>query len=206
MTVAPLALRRPAGRALRRPRLRWLAAALPVLAIAGYIGTNVSASLAQRALRTQWDRARAEAARMTPAAAARWEFAAGDPVVRLRIGSIGLDAIVVEGAGPAQTRRGPAHLAGTPLPGEDGTAVLTGNRLGFGAFLSGIDRIAPGDRIEVQTLTGTRVFVVRSVDTVPADRLDLRPTGTAPGLMLFAGAKRWGGGSRIVVRAERAAI
>lgn len=193
-------------RRTRRAGRAWLVAlALPALLVGAYVTTNVQASLAQRDLRDRWE-ATLEATRgIDPVAAARHRYAPGDPVARLVVPAIGLDAIVVEGADPTEMRRGPAHLPLSAIPGEDGIAILTGNRFGFGGFFADVDRLRPGDRIRVETIAGAHTFVVRSVDVVPVERLDLRTTGTGPALVLFASARRWGGADRIVIRAEEAA-
>lgn len=206
MSAVPRARAAPPARpgALRAHRLRAGLIALVALAVAlllAYVGTNVSASLAQRSLERKWEDAVAAARGLTPAEIAARTPAVGDPVGRLRIPALGLDAIVIEGADPGQMRRGPAHLPASPLPGQDGVAIITANRLGFGGFFADLDRLTPGDRILVETLGGRRLFVVHTVDVVPVERLDLTTRATRPVLILFASARRWGGGDRIVVRA-----
>lgn len=195
-----------AGLALRLPRRRHIprAAALiavPAALLLAFVGTNVSASLAQRGLERAWADRLAAADGLSRADLARLAPAPGDPVARLVVPAMGLDAVVVEGASPAEMRRGPAHLPSTPLPGFAGVSILTANRFGFGGFFAEIERLAPGDRVTVETLAGRRTFVVTAVSVVPAETLDLDGDGTSPALMLFASARRWGGGDRIVVRA-----
>lgn len=181
---------------------RWLmGAAIPALIVGAFVATNVQASLTQRRLEGAWSAIVARGP-LDPIALAAHAPAAGSPVARLAIPALHLDVIVVEGATPAAMRRGPAHLAASPLPGGAGVSIVTGNRLGFGGFFADLDRLDPGDRILMETLAGPVAFVVRTVETVPAGRLDLAPAGERRGLMLFASARRWGGPDRIVVRAE----
>lgn len=203
MTAAAESLAIPRPRH-RRARTAAAALALPVALLLAFVATNVYASLAQRGLDARWAGLLAEARGLTPVEIAARATALGDPVARLRIPSIGLDAVVVEGASPAEMRRGPAHLPGTPLPGEDGVAAITANRFGFGGFFSDLERLAPGDRIVVETLRGPMTFTVQSADVVPVERLDFDTEATQPVLLLFASARRWGGGDRLVVRAYRA--
>jgi sortase A len=196
MAVATIALR-----ARRRvPRTAWLTL-VPVALVLVYVGTNVAASLAQNGLEARWARAVASARGLSAAQLAHRSARVGDPVARLVIPSMSLDAVIVEGATPAQMRRGPAHLPASPMPGIDGRSVIIGNRFGFGGFFADIDRLKPGDRIGTQTLATQMNFVVLSVDVMPVDRLDVGSEGTRPHLVLIASAGRFGGGDRIVVTA-----
>jgi sortase (surface protein transpeptidase) len=195
-----------AGNALRVRRRRRISRAAPLVAVPvalllAFVGTNVSASLAQRGLERAWAQRLASARGLAGADLARAAPAIGDPVARLVIPAIGLDAIVVEGASAAEMRRGPGHLPSTPFPGDAGVSTITANRFGFGGFFAEIGRLAPGDRVTAETAGGLRTFVVTTVTEMPAEGLDLDGDGTSPALMLFASARRWGGGDRIVVRA-----
>lgn len=194
MAAATVALR-----ARRRvPRAAWLAL-LPLALVLLYVGTNVAASLAQHGLEARWARAVSRARGLSVAQLAHQRARVGDPVARLVIPSMSLDAVVVEGATPAHMRRGPAHLPGSAMPGIDGRSVILGNRLGFGGFFADIDRLKAGDRIGIQTLATQMNFVVLSVEVVPVDRLDVGSEGTRPQLVLVASAGRFGGADRIVV-------
>jgi sortase A len=198
VSAAGIALRLPHRR--RIPRAAALLAA-PVALLIAFVGTNVSASLAQRGLERAWAERLAAARGLSRADLARFAPATGDPVARLVVPAMGLDAIVVEGASPSEMRRGPGHLPSSPVPGDAGVSILTANRFAFGGFFAEINRLAPGDRVTVETLAGRRTFVVQTVSVVPAENLDLSGDGTTPALLLFASAGRWGGGDRIVVRA-----
>jgi sortase A len=187
-------------RARRVPRPAWLLL-VPLALVLVYVGTNVAASIAQNSLETRWAAAVRDARGLTPAQLAQRRPNIGDPVARLVIPSISLDAVVVEGAAAAQMRRGPSHVPASPLPGADGQSVILGNRFGFGSFFADVNRLVPGDRIGVQTLADDMNFVVISVDVVPVERLDVGSEGTRPRLILVASAGRFGGGDRIVITA-----
>jgi sortase A len=94
----------------------------------------------------------------------------GDPFARIRVGALGLDAIVVEGTGAAQLRMGPGRDGRSLAPGEGGLVYLAGHRTTFGAPFGDLDRLQPGDRVRLElpyavyqyAVTGSRV--VRASD------------------------------------------
>lgn len=99
----------------------------------------------------------------------------GSPVALLRIPSLGVDQVVVEGSSPEDLKDGPGHLRGSSLPGEYGNAVIIGRRTTYGAPFRDIDRLARGDRITVITGQGPFTYVVNYLQrTGPgeADPLD----------------------------------
>jgi sortase A len=71
-----------------------------------------------------------------------------------------LDLVMLEGADRASLQRGPGHLTGTPLPGQPGNSVIAGHRTTWGAPFADLDRLRPGDRIQVRTPTGRSDYLV----------------------------------------------
>ena len=84
----------------------------------------------------------------------------GSPVARLKIPSIGLNWIVVEGVGAKPLRDGPGHFPETPMPGQFGNAAIAGHRTTFGAPFGDIDAVKPGDEITATTPAGEFVYLV----------------------------------------------
>lgn len=76
-------------------------------------------------------------------------LSAGDPLGRLTIEAIGLDVIVVEGAGRRDLREGPGHWPETPMPGLGGNFTVSGHRTTYGAPFLRLDKLAQGDVIEL---------------------------------------------------------
>ena len=193
------------ARATRRTfpirRLIVIAASLLAALILAFIGTNVWASIQQRSLERRFDAATASWANLDPLERSSLTISPGEPVARIGIASIGLDAIVVEGATPAIMRRGPGHLIGSATPGEAGVAIVTANRVGFGGFFLRLDRVAVGDRIVTESPFGTTTYTVTEVDIVPAAALDLRTDSSRRVLMLIGSSRLIGGGDRLVIRA-----
>lgn len=96
---------------------------------------------------------------------------AGDPLGRLRLPRVGVSAVVVEGTAGADLRRGPGHFAGTPLPGRRGTVAVAGHRTTYGAWFRHIDRLRPGDRVELTMPYGRFAYRVEHTRIVPATAL-----------------------------------
>jgi sortase A len=101
---------------------------------------------------------------------------AGDPLTRIRIPAIGLDAIVVEGTSPAALRAGAGHYPGTPLPGEKGNVAIAGHRTTYGKPFARLEALQPGDLIELDT---------------PLQTYTYRVVAHAPGLVGCPGGACW---------------
>lgn len=89
------------------------------------------------------------------------------PVALLDIPRVGVHQVVVQGSGPTDLQQGPGHLAGSPLPGEYGNAVILGHQRTYGAPFADLSRLTPGAEIDAVTGQGkfsyrvTRVTVVK---------------------------------------------
>lgn len=105
---------------------------------------------------------------------------AGDPLTRIRIPAIGVEAIVVEGTSAQALRAGAGHYPDTPLPGEAGNVAIAGHRTTYGKPFSRLEALQAGDLIELETPLQTHTY--RVVDHPP--RLAGCPSGacwiTAP--------------------------
>jgi sortase A len=68
--------------------------------------------------------------------------------------------VVVEGTTPAALKAGAGHYKGTPLPCEMGNVAIAGHRTTYGKPFNQLDRLAPGDKIDLTTPVGTCEYVV----------------------------------------------
>lgn len=101
----------------------------------------------------------------------------GDTVARLEIPRLGADLYVVEGDGARQLRLGPGHIAGTPMPGQDGNCIIAGHR---DTHFRVLKDIRDGDEIVLQTAQGEFTYRVEATKVVsPRDTQSLRPTRDA---------------------------
>jgi sortase A len=91
---------------------------------------------------------------------------AGAAVGVLEIAALRRQSVVVEGATPSETRRGPGHVPGTAGLGQPGNSVVVARRNGYGGTFADLDELQKGRRILVTTTQGQSVYTVRSVRTV----------------------------------------
>ncbi|MCW2854411.1 MAG: hypothetical protein JWR52_26 [Marmoricola sp.] len=80
--------------------------------------------------------------------------ALGTPVALLKIPTLGINEVVVEGTGSAQTKQGVGHRRDTPLPGQPGVVVLMGRQAAYGGVFAHLDRLVAGDSISITTGQG----------------------------------------------------
>ncbi len=125
----------------------------------------------------------------------------GTAVARLVIPKIGLDLVVVEGVSPADLKRGPGHMPGTPPIGSKGNAVVSGHRTTYGAPFWSLDRLAAGDEVYAYTREGKFVYRVEWVRVVAPDELWVIEPTPVPSLTLTTCNPRFSAAQRLVVRA-----
>jgi LPXTG-site transpeptidase (sortase) family protein len=98
----------------------------------------------------------------------------GLPLAVLRISRIGLEVPVLAGIDELTLNRAVGHIAGTALPGDDGNVAIAGHRDGF---FRGLKDVEVGDRLELETLTGSATYVISDLLIVdPQDVYVLAPT------------------------------
>src|SRR3954452_573999 len=126
----------------------------------------------------------------------------GQPLGRLRMRSIGVNAVVVAGTDTSSLRLGPGHYPGTPLPGARGTVAIAGHRTTYGAPFRRLDKLARGDRIELTMPYGTFTYAVDHRRIVlPTATWVTRPVGHDQ-LILSACHPLYSAAKRIVVFAR----
>lgn len=126
----------------------------------------------------------------------------GSPVALLRIPSLGVSEIVVEGSRSADTTAGPGHVPASPLPGEPGTSVVVGHRTAYGGPFRRLDRLAPGDEVLATTAVGTFAYRVREVVVVEPGEPDRLAVAGSPGLTLTTSDPPGVASARLSVLAE----
>lgn len=87
--------------------------------------------------------------------------AEGDAIGRITIPAIGVTKTIVQGVERETLRDGPGHYPSTPMPGRPGNAAIAGHRTTHGAPFLDLDRLEPGDHIDVETIEGAFRYEVQ---------------------------------------------
>lgn len=74
----------------------------------------------------------------------------GAAIARLKIPRLGLSAVVVNGTGVSDLRRGPGRHLESYMPGERELVYIAGHRTTYGAPFGKINELRPGDAITVE--------------------------------------------------------
>jgi sortase A len=109
----------------------------------------------------------------------------GQPFAVLRVPRLGSGyaKVVVEGVDHDDLQKGPGHYPKTALPGQVGNTVISGHRTTYGAPFGNLDRLHPGDIVDIQIryrtyhyrVTGTRIVA-------PNEKGVLLPVPDRPGV------------------------
>lgn len=123
----------------------------------------------------------------------------GDAMARLRIPTIGVDKIVVEGVEVSDLKRGPGHYPNSPLPGQPGNAAIAGHRTTYGAPFNRLDELEVGDEILVTTVQGEFRYEVGDKLIVSPDQVEVLDDFGDDRLTLTACHPKYSARQRIVV-------
>lgn len=130
-------------------------------------------------------------------------IAFGDPIAKIQISAIGLDAIVVQGTSRDDLKNGPGHYPSTPLPGQYGNAAIAGHRTTYGAPFNRLDELKPGDLILTQSVVGESVYeVTETLVVAPTDVGVVANTPDEPWLTLTTCNPEFSARERLVVKAK----
>lgn len=86
---------------------------------------------------------------------------------RVKIAAIGLDTQYGEGVYEKTLDRGPGHWPGTPIPGSEGNAVLSGHRNTHTQPFKELDELRHGDKITVTAGDRSTTYRVTKTTIVP---------------------------------------
>ncbi|MFN2608242.1 MAG: class E sortase, partial [Acidimicrobiales bacterium] len=126
----------------------------------------------------------------------------GDSLTRIKIPSIGVDVVVVEGVSPSALRAGAGHYPTTSLPCDVGNVAIAGHRTTFGKPFANLDRLKAGDTIELDTPIGGCTYQVAKdpFAVSPNDMSVLDPTADRA-LTLTTCHPKGSAAQRLIVRA-----
>lgn len=129
--------------------------------------------------------------------------AVGQPLTRIKIPSIGVNVVVVEGTTESALRAGAGHYPGTALPCTDGNVAIAGHRTTYGKPFANVDKLHVGDPIELDTPIGSCTYTVSRPPFVVLPT-DLAVAANTPGqynLTLTSCTPKGSASHRIVIRA-----
>ncbi|MGH9302519.1 MAG: class E sortase, partial [Acidimicrobiales bacterium] len=122
---------------------------LCLLAAIGLLGypffTGLYNSSAQKGLAQQLD------SQATRQAYLHHSIPVGHSLTRIKIPKIGVNVVVVEGTTESALQAGAGHYPNTPLPCTVGDVAIAGHRTTYGKPFANIDKLGPGDVIELDT-------------------------------------------------------
>lgn len=102
----------------------------------------------------------------------RHSLGQGEPVGRIRIPKLGLDAIVTNGSDAASLRNGPGRDGRTFMPGEGELVYVAWHRTTYTAPFSRIDRLRRGDVVVLEVPYATFEYGISRHEVVRKDAVD----------------------------------
>lgn len=136
------------------------------------------------------------------ARAQRRKAKTGAAIGRIRIPSIGVDKVIVNGTDTASLKKGPGLYPETPYPGVPGTTAIAGHRTTYGAPFRNINRIGKGDELIVDMPYGRFTYRFEKQQIVLPTAVEvIRPVGYKR-LVLSACEPLYSAAKRIIVFAR----
>jgi sortase A len=121
----------------------------------------------------------------------------GQPIGRVKIESIGLDTVLMNGTDTSTLQKGPGRYPQTPLPGFGETTGIAGHRTTYLAPFRKINEIDDGDEIRVELPYAAFTYEVEKHEIVkPSDVEIVNPVGYERVVLtachpLYSAAQRW---------------
>jgi sortase A len=126
----------------------------------------------------------------------------GEPLGRLSIPRLDLERVWVDGTDADALEKAPGHYDGTVLPGRRGTVGIAGHRSTHGAPFRHVDKLDPGDRIELTMPYGRFEYAVERTRIVSPEQAEVLRAARSDRLVLTACHPVWSAKQRIVVIAR----
>jgi sortase A len=136
----------------------------------------------------------------------RLESHEGDAIAKLKIPRIHLDAVVVNGTGVGDLRRGPGRHLESYMPGERELVYIAGHRTTYGAPFGKINEIRPGDLITAELPYATVTYRVTGHRIVDDNDLSVLKTRHHEQLVLQACHPRFFASERYLVYATPTSV
>jgi sortase A len=130
----------------------------------------------------------------------------GDAIARLKIPRMHVNAVVVNGTGVSDLRRGPGRHLETYMPGERELVYIAGHRTTYGAWFGHINEMEPGDLITMELPYATVVYRVTTHRIVDDNDVSVLKTHHHEQLILQACHPRFFASERYLVYATPVSV
>lgn len=131
---------------------------------------------------------------------------AGEAFGLLRIEALGLDYAVIEGTSEHDLTQGPGRYPSSAYPWEpSGTVAIAGHRVTYSSPFRTIDRLVPGDEIELTTPHGVFRYAVTGQRVVEPSDVSVLDHTASPTLVLTTCTPAFSSAHRLVVFADQIA-
>jgi LPXTG-site transpeptidase (sortase) family protein len=104
---------------------------------------------------------------------------------KISIPDINLDAVVVQGIGPAMLRQGPGHDPASALPGDKGNCVIAAHRNAYGWWFYGLSKLDLDSLVQLKMPGETLTYRVVLTRVVKEDDLSVLQQTDYPRLTLY---------------------
>ncbi len=123
----------------------------------------------------------------------------GQPVGVIEIPTVGVEQVVVQGTGSADTKLGPGHDPASPAPGQAGNSVIVGRRTAYGGPFAKLGGIRVGDSIDVLTRQGQFTYLVTKTEIASLGNTAVAAPSTADRLTLITADPAYAPTQEIVI-------
>jgi sortase A len=128
----------------------------------------------------------------------------GQAYAILKIPSIRVNDVVVQGTDTESLKKGPGHYRETDDPWEDrGRVGIAGHRTTYGAPFWDLDRVRRGDVVTLVTEYGTFAYRVTRTKVFEPSRIGVLDPTKRPTLVLTTCTPRFSAAQRLIVYATR---
>jgi sortase A len=129
----------------------------------------------------------------------------GNAYAIIRIPSIELNDVVVQGTTTDDLKKGPGHYEKTSDPWDDrGRVGIAGHRTTYGAPFWSLDRVREGDDVFLRTEFGGFRYEVTGIRTILPTQVEVLEPTRKPTLVLTTCTPRFSAAQRLVVFGELA--
>jgi sortase A len=150
----------------------------------------------------------AELRRTIRADAQAWRKASkqGDPIARLRLPTLDVNEIVVNGTDNSTLKEGPGRYLGSAMPGENELIYIAGHRTTYGAPFSRIDKLDRGDPVVMELPYGSFRYRITGHRIVDDNDLSVLESKGVEQLALQACHPRFFASQRYIAYAELVSV